>query len=98
PQDAYNYLSEIYALDGERLITINTEHEAQPERWFAARLGQVWQQADPSLRDTIASDIERMRAELKDKPGQSDLSRLVRYFGGIPAGEEARLALAQQWA
>ncbi|WP_425398452.1 PQQ-binding-like beta-propeller repeat protein [Aeoliella sp.] len=97
PEVAYEYAREIYLIDPEAMLDRADGHRVQSERWFAARLNQIWNLADEPLRKTIADDVDRWLEEAQTDHSTSDLARLVRYFGGIPAGRAASLQLADEY-
>ncbi len=98
PAAALGYATALYEIDREGLIDANDRgHQVQAERWFAARLGEIWERADASERNRIADRIAELEADVVDKGTTSQLSRFVSYFGAIPAGRDARVALAHEW-
>lgn len=98
PAAALRWAWEIYDLDSERLVNVADGHDVQAERWFAARMAEIWEAADAPLRESLASDVDRLYQDARQAESAGQLSRLVRYFGTIPAGQMARRSLAEQWA
>lgn len=98
PAAALRWAWEIYDLDSERLVNVADDHDVQSERWFAARVADIWQASDAALRQTLRDDVDRLCQSALELQSPGELSRVVRYFGNIPPGSEARLALARQWA
>ncbi|WP_252856036.1 PQQ-binding-like beta-propeller repeat protein [Aeoliella straminimaris] len=97
PAEAYEYVHKIFLIDREAMLERNDNHEVQAERWFAARLNELWDMADEPLRERIAKDVQQWFDDAQVDPSTSKLARLVRYFGGIPAGRIARLRLADEY-
>ncbi len=98
PAAAFAYASKLYEIDREGMVDLDDgSRQVQSERWFAARLAEIWHRADDSVRTRIAEKLIEFESDT-DAPGKANqLSRFVSYFGGIPAARRARLRLAGEW-
>lgn len=97
PASAYEYAREIFVIDREAMLERAEGYHVQAERWFAARMNQIWESADDELRKTITEDVQRRLDEAQAAHSTSDLARLVRYFGSVPAGRTASLQLSEEY-
>ncbi|QDU56066.1 outer membrane protein assembly factor BamB family protein [Aeoliella mucimassa] len=95
---AFAFLREIYAIDLDDMVDLGPEHTVQSERWFAERLSRVWHLADEALQQDISDEIHRLDLQAKSDELMQQSSRLVRYFGAIPAGRDIRIHLASEWS
>ncbi|HPP52354.1 MAG TPA: PQQ-binding-like beta-propeller repeat protein, partial [Thermoguttaceae bacterium] len=68
---------------------ISTLHTVRQDRWIAARLAELYQQASPEIR-------VRLEGRLAPWNQPDRLEEFVRYFGFHPDAQMARLQLAQR--
>ncbi len=101
-EQAWEHALELTQDDRERSLSISRDQVAVADRWFAARVGQIWQGADAALRARMTRAVEG----IEDEPPTGDgprgdssprLGQLVRYFGLIPPGAPLRLELARHF-
>ena len=98
PTAAFGFLREIYAIDLDTMVDLGVDHQVHAERWFAERLWRVWQASDEALRQDIRDELMRLDQQAMANNTPDEWTRLVRYYGAIPAGRELRIRLAKQWS
>lgn len=94
PAAAWRYALELFESDRDEVVLVASDHLVLVDRWFAARMNRLWEQADPELRDTMAVHVEKLAEEAQNNLAL--LTRLARYFGSIPAGAVPRMELARR--
>ncbi len=97
-ETAFDYATKLYAIDREGLVELDDgSSKVQSERWFAARLARIWKNADAPMRKSIAERIKDLTDRAIRIEGTTELSKLVSYFGVLPAARIARMTLAREW-
>ncbi len=89
---AFAVALQLYSVDREEWVTWSPGHEVQSERWFAGRVLRLWNRADDALRQTMTDEVDHLFQAAQANAGRDSVSRLVRYFGTVPAGRRARMA------
>ena len=96
-EQAWRQLLELYHIDHEWPLALAHDHLVVADRWFAARVNQLWQRADATLRQNMTNGVQTLEEAMTEDANLAHTSKLVRYFGTIPPGEAARLKLARHY-
>lgn len=89
------------AIDHDETLAETTFGAARIDRWFSGGIARLWQAGDTDLRALLTQSIASLQPPLEATTSDSQvapLERFVRYFGGLPGQEPARIALAELYS
>ena len=88
--EKYLRLLRLASKPSEEQHRLSTGHTVRLDRWIAARLAELYQQAPPEIRAKLDDKITPWK-----QPDRWE--EFLRYFGFHPAAQQVRLELAQRY-
>ncbi len=92
--DAYLQLADFTAED-PAYLRIDDRYNVRSDRWIAARLGAIWEQASAADRKELADKVVARLPELKNPRTAGEMRHYLAHLGELPGASGVRLALAR---